>query len=179
MGEKTVRATLILGTLLISASATSAEVSSESAGQAQSIGGQAVDPPNLPSDDQLKAWAERYVVKGEYAQTGFDADRVYLYKPASVQMLANGNLLAIIRAELYRPRVEDEYTVRSVRKMVQIDCATFRYRELTVEGFGGSNLQRSVSGLPVSDSWTRPAKEGSPQATRVLEPICTAHNARH
>ena len=130
------------------------------------------DPPQLPTDAQLEAWAARYVRVGDYVRAGLDADRNYLYQPSSFRKLANGHLLGSIRAELFRPRVEEGYTVRSVRKLVQVDCDALRYRELTVEGFAGSNLRHPVAGLPVSETWTKPLKRGSVAALRLLEPVC-------
>ena len=141
------------------------------------VGAYAQTPGDAPalaanaSDAERRAWADRYVQPGSFVETDIDADRVYLYDPASFQRQPDGHVVGLIRAELMRPRVVNGIAVRSVRKLAEIDCAALRYKERTVEGFAGSNLARPTAPLPVSDKWTEPATAGSP-AGRRLFPAC-------
>lgn len=118
-----------------------------------------------------RAWADRHIDRGTFVETDIDADRVYLYDPASFRRLPDGNVIGLIRAELFRPRTIGTVTVRSVRKLAEIDCTALRYRERTVEGFAANNLVDPVAGLPVGDKWTDAATAGSP-AGRRLFPAC-------
>lgn len=137
-------------------------------------GSPAAAVPSLPAsatDAERRAWADRYVNRGTFSETDIDADRVYLYDPASFRRLPDGNVVGAIRGELMRPRVVSGVSVRSVRKLVEIDCSALRYRERAVEGFAANNLADPVAGLPVTDEWTDAATAGSPSGRRLF-PAC-------
>ncbi|WP_374944125.1 formylglycine-generating enzyme family protein [Sphingomonas sp.] len=163
------KAVMTLGALLacVAGDASSAQDSTPATARAGGV-------PSLPVgavQADRRSWADRYIDRGTFVETDMDADRVYLYDPASFRRLPDGHVVGLIRAELMRPRVVAGRAVRSVRKMAEIDCAALRYRERTVEGFAASNLTEPVPGLPVSGKWTDPATAGSP-AGRRLFPAC-------
>ena len=142
--------------------------------QGTAPGAPVADPPLLAADASAaarQAWIDRYIVPGQFVEVDADADRVYLYDPASVTKTPDGNVTGRLRAELFRPRTVGGVTVRSVVKRAAIDCAGLRYKELGIEGYAGANLQRPVEGLPLGKDWTPPATAGS-LAGRTLFPAC-------
>ena len=118
-------------------------------------------PPKDATNEQLRAWVDRYVDKGGYVEASIDDKRLILWEPATVEILGNGHVAAWLRSELFRAVPVEGKTLRSVRKRSEIDCRERRYRELVFEGYAGSNMQQPVAGLKTPDKWGKPLPANS------------------
>lgn len=122
-------------------------------------------------EDAVVAWRERYIDLGNYVEGATDANRVTLFLPSSISLVAEGRILAIFRSELVRPRFADGHQLRSIRKKLEIDCVALRYRELELYGFSRSNMKGPVPSITPPDSWIGPYLPAS-SAGRALATAC-------
>lgn len=110
---------------------------------------------------------------GAYRQVSRDGSHAFYFLPSSLERLANGHLIGWFRSELAAPIVVEGKSLRSVRKLLEVDCGDLRYRELVFEGFARNNLQEAVFGLPTPNDWTKPAPETG-TAGMVRRQACNA-----
>jgi hypothetical protein len=144
---------------------------------------QSSNPNTLPGDAteaQLRAWANRYIKKGTFVETDAfmhadPSNRIFLYDPTSVQKLPNGHVTAWFRIELFRPRMMEGYSHRSVHKKLEIDCSDLRYKELIIESFAEANMQQRVPDITFTPAFGNPELQNSPQGI-VARRVCSDAN---
>ncbi|MGE4431985.1 MAG: surface-adhesin E family protein [Sphingobium sp.] len=132
------------------------------------------EPPVLEADapaERIDAWKADYLRAGEYVEATSDDSRVTLFLPGSLRRTGPVRMEATFRSELFRPRFADGQWLRSIRKRMEIDCAALRYRELTVQGFAGSNMTGPVPPITPPVDWSGPFTPDS-SAGSGLKQVC-------
>jgi hypothetical protein len=100
------------------------------------------------------------------------AEGVEYYDPRDLQKQGDGHVLAQLRLEYWRPQREGRVTWRSERQKVEVDCADYRFRFLSIDAFPANNLQGRPKRAPFDGAWTDTVPEDDANGQEIRQ-ICS------
>jgi len=137
----------------------------------------AIVPEPLAYDDKgVEQWVEETIDPGEYVLASYDGEGALFYSTEQIERLANDHIRVWTRTEMFTPvAVNDVRVVRSMRGLVEFDCADHRSRLLALEAYPGSNLQGAKTATDKPQDWAFP--EPSSRLSILGTTLCEAKNA--
>lgn len=137
----------------------------------------AIAPEPLSLDARgVEQWVEESIDTGEYVLSAFDDEAALFYSTEQIERLANDHIRVWTRQEMFRPiAFNDVRVVRSMRGLVEFDCAEHRSRVLAMEAYPGSNLQGAKTVTDKPQDWT--FLEPSSSLSILGTALCEAKNA--
>lgn len=101
-------------------------------------------PPRSQKTADIDDWVKRYIVVGDYLQTGYNSNTLAFVSTSEVAVAGPRRLRIWLRFENFRPAIVADAEIRSARILTEFDCSRSLYRQVRFELYSGNNL----TGMP-------------------------------
>lgn len=121
-------------------------------------------------------WLEDNIDTTDYAPSGFNDRSIALYSTKELERTRQDYVRIWTRLEMFQPMLEGANMLRSMRMLIEFDCAEHRSRTLALEAYPGSNMTGTkTEQKPAQAEWSFI----SPQAllSNVANDVCGLKDA--